>query len=572
MLDKYLYKYIGKAKAYISRSVLLMMTKTFGTFFLALAFGILISNLYYSREIEIFKLSLLFILGLAIRIFAVYKVNNYNAKIVGEVKGELRKSLIEKATSIGLGYKENTSTSNLINMGSDTIEQLENYYGRFLPEYYGCYGVSLVNLIIFFLIDWHIGLLFLVLMPIIPLFLKGLLKFVTSMQGSYWKKYQDVGALFLDSLQGITALKIFGADKKRAREINDKSEDFRIMTMKILTMQLSSITLIEWIAYGSSVGCIFMSLYAFSKEGVSLESLIIVLILAMEAFNPMITLTASFHVAMTGVAAGKNLIEFLNLEEDRRVESFPEGELESLEVKDLSFAYKGNDENSLIDINLNLPQKGSVGLVGESGCGKSTLTKVLAGSIRASEGDVYANGKAYGEIRSNYIGQNIFRISHDSHIFEESVYENLTMGDKSISDKEIEEALKKVNLYGEIMDRGGVDARLTSGGNNLSGGQRQRLSLARAILHDPKAYIFDEATSNIDIESEEIIFKNIREISRDKLVIIVSHRLSSIKDADKIYVMDKGRIIEEGDHESLMDLNGDYKRIYDGQKILEGAL
>lgn len=159
-------------------------------------------------------------------------------------------------------------------------------------------------------IDYRIGLLFLVLMPIIPLFLKALLKFLTSMQGSYWKKYQDVGALFLDSLQGITALKIFGADKKRAREINDKSEDFRIETMKILTMQLSSITLIEWIAYGSSIGCIFMSLYAFSKEGVSLESLIIVLILAMEAFNPMITLTASFHVAMTGVAAGKNLIEF----------------------------------------------------------------------------------------------------------------------------------------------------------------------------------------------------------------------------------------------------------------------
>lgn len=291
MLDKYLFKYIGRAKSYIGKSLLLMMTKTLGTFILALAFGLLISNLYYSSSLNLGKISLLFILGLVVRVFASFKITDYNAKIVGEVKAELRKSLIVKASSIGFAYKENTSTSNLINMGSDTIEQLENYYGRFLPEYYGCYGVSLVNFIIFMVIDYRIGLLFLVLMPIIPLFLKALLKFVTSMQGSYWKKYQDAGALFLDSLQGITALKIFGADKKRAREINDKSEDFRIEAMKILTMQLSSITLIEWIAYGSSIGCIFMSLYAFSKEGVSLESLIIVLILAMEAFNPMITLT-----------------------------------------------------------------------------------------------------------------------------------------------------------------------------------------------------------------------------------------------------------------------------------------
>ncbi|MDY2918221.1 MAG: ATP-binding cassette domain-containing protein [Anaerococcus sp.] len=359
---------------------------------------------------------------------------------------------------------------------------------------------------IFMVIDYRIGLLFLVLMPIIPLFLKALLKFVTSMQGSYWKKYQDAGALFLDSLQGITALKIFGADKKRASEINDKSEDFRIEAMKILTMQLSSITLIEWIAYGSSIGCIFMSLYAFSKEGVSLESLIIVLILAMEAFNPMITLTASFHVAMTGVAAGKNLIEFLNLEEDRREEAFPEGGLESLVVKDLNFAYKDKEEKSLVDINMTLPQKGSIGLVGESGFGKSTLTKILAGSIRANSGDVFVNGHPFARINSNSIAEHIFRISHDSHIFEESVHENLTMGDKTLSDRQIEDALRKASILGYVEGlKEGLDTFTRELGDNFSSAQMQRLGLARCFLKDAQILLLDEPTSNLDSLNENII-------------------------------------------------------------------
>lgn len=571
MLDKYLFSHVGKAKSYITNSVIMMMIRVIGTSMIALSFGILIDSLYFSKEINISKILLLFILGVLIRVISLYKVTKYQSNIIGEVKAKLRKKLITKAMSIGASYNETISTSNLINMGSDTIEQLENYYGRFLVQYYGCYGASIVNFVIFLFIDFHVSLLFLILMPIIPLFLKTMLGLVSKMQKKYWGKYQDVGALFLDSLEGITALKIFKADQKRQDELDKKSEDFRKGTMKILAMQLNSITLIEWIAYGSSIGLIFMSLHSFSKGDLTIVGLIMILILSLDAFRPMITLTSSFHVAMTGVAAGKSLIEFLELEEDNRMEEFPNNEIQKIEIKDLKFSYPDSEKLTLDNINLEIFNKGYISIVGESGCGKSTLAKILSGNLRQTSGDIYVNEKSYEKINSSQIAKNVVRITHNAHIFDASIYENLVMANENIDMETIKTVLQKVNLYDEIMSRGGLDMNLSSGGLTLSGGQRQRLALARAMLYNPKVYIFDEATSNIDIESEEIILKNIREIAKDKTVIIVNHRISSIKDADKIYVIKDGKIIEEDNHENLMKLNGEYRRIYDAQKSLEGG-
>lgn len=570
MLDKYLFKHVGKAKVYIINSVFLMMTRVIGTAMIAFSFGILIQGLYEGKSFDALKLAILFFCGLLIRVFSLFQVTKYQSNIIGEVKAKLRKKLITKAMSVGASYNEKISTSNLINLGSDTIEQLQNYYGRFLPEYYGCYGASLVNFIIFLFIDYRVAILFFVLMPIIPLFLKAMLSMVTKMQKKYWGKYQDVGALFLDSLQGITALKIFRADKKRADELDAKSEDFRRETMRILAMQLNSITLIEWIAYGSSIGIIFMGLSQFKNGNFSLFYLVSLLILAMDAFRPMITLTSSFHVAMTGVAAGKTLIQFLELEEDERVEDFPSSQ-EDIIVKNVSFSYKDSESLALDNINLVIPQNGYIALVGESGCGKSTLAKILSGTMRFSKGDIFVGDTSYDVINSQAIARNVVRITHNSHIFEGTVYENLVMEKDYVSHEDIKEVLIKVNMYDEIMNRGGINTKLISGGLNLSGGQRQRLALARAMLHDPRVYIFDEATSNIDIESEEIILKNIREIAAKKPVIIVSHRVNSIKDADKIFVMENGKIVEEDTHENLMMKNGEYKKIFEAQESLEGV-
>ena len=572
MLDKYLFKSIGKAKKYILSSVFMMMLRVVGTALLAFAFGSLAEALYSKSAIDIKKLLIIFVLGIAIRVLALYKVTDYQSNIIGEVKGKLRERLITKAASIGPSYKEQISTATLINLGSDTIEQLQNYYGRFLPEYYGAFGASLVNFAILSYIDWRVGVVFLVLMPIIPLLLKFILTMVGRMQKKYWRKYQDVGELFLDSLQGITALKIFRADMRRAEELDEKAEDFRNETMRILAMQLNSITLIEWIAYGSSIACIFTSLYVYTKTGLALHFLIMILIMSMDAFRPMITLTSSFHVAMTGVAAGKTLIDFLELKEDDREAQFPNDKDLKLSVKNLSYKYPDGDSYALNNITIDFPTQGYIALVGESGSGKSTLAKLISAAMRATSGDVFAGGAPYTELASASIAKNVNRITHNAHIFEGTLRENIVMARDDVSDSAIYTALKKVNLYDEIMDKGGLEMPLSSGGLNLSGGQRQRLALARAMVYDPKIFIFDEATSNIDIESEEIILDNIKEIAKEKLVIIVSHRLSSIKDADKIYVMAKTNLVEEGTHETLMKQCGEYKRIYDAQESLEGGL
>ena len=572
MLDKYLFKSIGKAKKYILSSVFMMMLRVVGTALLAFAFGSLAEALYSKSAIDIKKLLIIFVLGIAIRVLALYKVTDYQSNIIGEVKGKLRERLITKATSIGPSYKEQISTATLINLGSDTIEQLQNYYGRFLPEYYGAFGASLVNFAILSYIDWRVGVVFLVLMPIIPLLLKFILTMVGRMQKKYWRKYQDVGELFLDSLQGITALKIFRADMRRAEELDEKAEDFRNETMRILAMQLNSITLIEWIAYGSSIACIFTSLYVYTKTGLALNFLIMILIMSMDAFRPMITLTSSFHVAMTGVAAGKTLIDFLELKEDDREAQFPNDKDLKLSVKNLSYKYPDGDSYALNNITIDFPTQGYIALVGESGSGKSTLAKLISAAMRGTSGDVFIGSAPYTELASASIAKNINRITHNAHIFEGTLRENIVMARDDVSDSAIYSALKKVNLYDEIMDKGGLEMPLSSGGLNLSGGQRQRLALARAMVYDPKIFIFDEATSNIDIESEEIILNNIKEIAKEKLVIIVSHRLSSIKDADKIYVMAKANLVEEGTHETLMKQCGEYKRIYDAQESLEGGL
>lgn len=571
MLDQYLFKSIGSAKKYIRNSVFMMMLRVLGTALIAFAFASLAEALYSNKAIDIVRLCIIFALGAAIRVLSLYKVTDYQSNIIGEVKGKLRERLITKALSIGPSYKEQISTATLINLGSDTIEQLQNYYGRFLPEYYGAFGASLVNFVILTYIDWHVGLLFLALMPIIPLLLKFILTMVGRMQKKYWRKYQDVGELFLDSLQGITTLKIFRADEARAKELDKRAANFRKETMRILAIQLNSITLIEWIAYGSSISCIFMSLYVYAKTGMALHFLIMILIMSMDAFRPMITLTSSFHVAMTGVAAGKTLIEFLELEEDERSKDFPKSDEVKLSVKNLSYKYPGADTFALKDIDIEFPKKGYIALVGESGSGKSTLAKILSSAMRASTGDVYANNAAYNELKAASIAANVNRITHNSHIFEGTLRENLVMAKTNLSDDRIIAELKKVKLYDEVLSRGGLDMQLSSGAPMLSGGQRQRLALARAMLDDSKIYIFDEASSNIDIESEEIILNNIKDIAKEKLVIIVSHRLSSIKDADKIYVMAKAHLVEEGSHEKLISSNGEYKRIYEAQESLEGG-
>lgn len=570
MPDKLLFKYIGNAKKYIAVSILLMMLKVAGSFLIAFSVGGAIQNLFFAVSDETEKFILLFSTGFLLRSTCLYLVTKYQTKITGEVKTKLRTEMIEKAMRIGPAYLSHTSTSAMINMGSDTIEQLENYYGRFLPQFFGSFGMSLVSFFVLLSINAKIALLFLILAPVIPLILKAFLKMVAHKQKRYWSSYMDVGQLFLDSLQGMTTLKIFSADEKRASEIHEKSEKFRMETMRILRMQLNSITLIEWIAYGGSVALIALGMSSISFAPQNISAMVVLVFMSMEAFSPMATLISSFHVAMTGVAASKNLIEFFNLpEQDEKNKNEIEKNTTGITVKNLTFSYPDGKRNVLEKINAEFTSGGYTAIVGASGSGKSTLVRLLAGQLDSEEQAIFWNGNSYDTYKKQSITENMIRISHDAHVFEKTIRENLLMSKHDASDEELIDALKAVQLYNEVEARGGLDLKIKSGGSNLSGGQKQRLALARAILHNAEVYIFDEATSNIDIDSEAIILKVMEKMSEDKIVILVSHRLHAGKNARNIYVLDEGKLVEKGNFEQLINREGLYKQMWQSQKRFE---
>ncbi len=573
MLDKLLFRYIGHAKKYIIVSVMLMMLKVVGSSFISFSIGGIIQGLFSSAAGCLSANIPLFFLGAALRSGSLYLVTRYQTKITGEVKTNLRMEMIAKVMRVGPAYLNYTSTSNMMNMGSDTIEQLENYYGRFLPQFFGSFGMSAVTFAVLISVNRQTGLLFLVLAPVVPLILKAILERVSRKQKEYWRSYQDVGQLFLDSLQGMTTLKIFSADEKRAEEIHEKSEIFRTETMKILKMQLNSITVIEWIAYGGSVALIALGLSHTPFTVQSLRSIIVLAFMAMEAFSPMVTLISSFHVAMTGVAAGKQLIDFFDLPEQddahkKEVENISGG----ITVKELDFSYPRSDRKVLDRVNAEFTSNGYTSVVGASGSGKTTLVRLLTGQLNGGEEAIFWGEHAYIQYKKQSITENMIRIAHDAHIFEKTIRDNLLMGKSTATDQELIEALKTVQLYDEVEPRGGLDLLIKSGGSNLSGGQKQRLVLARAILRDAKVYVLDEASSNIDAESEAVILQVIEEMAKEKIVILVSHRLYAGKNAKNIYVLDEGRLVEEGRFTDLVKGEGIYQRMWQAQDRLERGL
>ncbi|MGM0209119.1 hypothetical protein IGI96_003643 [Enterococcus sp. DIV0421] len=566
MLDKYLYNFIGTSRKLIITVVFLMMIRVLMLGLIAVAFAAFVLG----EEKAFLSLSVIgsFVIGFKVRALAIKGITKFQAKIISQVKSNIRKVMLEKSLSIGAAYKNNFSTSDLINMGVDTIEQLENYYGRFVTEYYGVYGTSFVTFCILFFLNWRVALLFLMLFPIIPLFLKFLLEMVTTKQTKYWGKYQDVSQLFLDSLQGIKTLKIFCADKKRQKEIERLSEDFRKETMSILAMQLNSITIIEWIAYGSTIFVICFAGKEYISGNLNEFGLIVTLIIMLEGFKPMITLTSTFHVAMTGVAAGKKIIDLLQIP-DTKSEKVCSNFLDILVIKDLSFNYK-NQKKVLDEINLEINlEKGFIAFVGESGCGKTTLMNLILGVTNNYTGQIMFVNKDKSCLKNKRLETVITRIGHNSHFFEGTVRDNLLVASPYVSDEYIVDLLKKVRLFDELKFRGGLDCLLTSGGSNLSGGQRQRLALVRAIIKDSPMYIFDEATSNIDAESEEIIFNIIKELSKSRAVFVISHRLKNIVEADMIVHLNSGKILGKGTHSELMKIDDIYKKMVDLQFKIE---
>ncbi|MED9965769.1 MAG: ATP-binding cassette domain-containing protein [Blautia sp.] len=375
-----------------------------------------------------------------------------------------------------------------------------------------------------------------------------------------------MGDGFLDSVQGLKELKIFMADEAQQKKMNNASEEFRKITMKVLVMQLASTTIMDLIAYGGAGVGIAFAVLKVAEGALSPFLALFLILVAVEFFLPLRAFGAAFHVAMNGVSAGNKILSFLATPEP----IWGEEKVSHMEwmLENVKFSYDDR-RDVLKNVTMTFPQKGMTSIVGESGCGKSTVVQILLGGIRPKSGSVSVGGKKLENLSRESYYEHLAAVSYNTYIFNETVRQNFKLGNKKVSDEEIYVALEKVNLAGFVRENGGLDKKIMEDGANLSGGQKQRLALAVNLVADKDMYVFDEATSNIDVESETIIMKNIRELSRSKAVIVISHRLANVVPSDKIYYMETGEVKEQGTHKELMEKNGGYARLFMTQKELE---
>jgi ABC-type transport system involved in cytochrome bd biosynthesis fused ATPase/permease subunit len=461
-------------------------------------------------------------------------------------------------------------------LAGEGVEQLQTYYSGFMPQLYFSIAATLTMVVIIFFINVKTSLILLVFSPLIPLVIYIGLSIAKRILGKYWKSYFNLGNVFLDSIQGLTMLKIYDADEKRHQEMNVLAEDFRVKTMKLLRSQLNSINMMDIVAFGGLAAGIVTALFQMKKGNISvfglegntqLLGIVLIILLCYDFFVPLRILGSLFHVAMNGIWASTFINDFLNLPEDQLSKKKLSNNISEISIENMNFSF---DENPFIkDLNIVFAQNKITAIVGRSGCGKSTISNLLLGVLKGYEGSIKINGTENREIDPAERMKHINAVTHAPYFFKGSIRKNLLMAKHDATDEEMKALLKEVNLLDLLQEQDVLDIFLTENAGNLSGGQKQRLAIARALLHDPEIFIFDEATSNIDSESEEIIMKLIHKIAHKKTIIMISHRLSNVVKSDKIYYMQEGKIVEEGTHNELLAAQKKYAQIYHYQKELE---
>jgi ABC-type transport system involved in cytochrome bd biosynthesis fused ATPase/permease subunit len=383
----------------------------------------------------------------------------------------------------------------------------------------------------------------------------------------YWDTYTSMGDSFLENIQGLTTLKIYRADGEKSAAMDVEAEKFRKITMRVLTMQLNSITIMDLIAYGGAAVGVIISINEFLRGNIGFAATFAIIMLSAEFFIPLRLLGSFFHIAMNGMAASDKYFNVLDLQEP--VPGTERAAAQGIVFEGVNFAYEA-DRQILNDVNVEIPPNRLVAFVGESGSGKSTIAALIMGINKNYQGSIRLGDKELAQIAEAEIMRQITLVNHNSYIFKGTVRDNLLMGNEQATEEEMKEALRKVNLLDFVSAEKGLDTEILERGANLSGGQRQRLALARAILHDTPMYIFDEVTSNIDAESEALIMEIIQKLAETKTIVVISHRMANVVNADRIYVLEGGRVVESGRHRELVAQDGVYTRIYSQQKILEG--
>lgn len=568
MIHKRLMHIMGKSKKYVWSQVFFQWFSLLCNIVLMSGISLFLGQLSAGSTSGLWKNALWILLpALAIRYVCTVlasRVSHYAAK---QVKERLRTMIYEKLLRLGLGYQQKARTSEVVQLAVEGVDQLEVYFGSYLPQL--CYSL-LAPLTLFAVLSFvslPCAVILFLCVPLIPITIVAVQRFAKKLLGKYWGEYTSLGDSFLENLQGLTTLKIYQADACRHQMMNEQSERFRKITMKVLSMQLNSIIVMDLIAYGGAALGIILAVWQFQAGKLSLFGALLVILLAAEFFLPMRLLGSYFHIAMNGMAAADKLFALLDLPDAQTgSRAFPNDC--TMVCKGLHFGYEA-DREILKGIDFSVHPGDFAALVGESGCGKSTLAAILMGRIRGFRGELTIGGISILDIGEEALAANITYVGHQSYLFRGTIRDTLKMGNAEATDTDFWRVLEQVKLADFLREQQGLDTQLEENGVNFSGGQRQRLAVARALLHDTPIYIFDEATSNIDIESENAIMEQIKELARNKTVILISHRLANVAGANGIYVLRQGILAEQGTHEELLSRQGEYARLWSAQQQLE---
>ena len=570
MIKKRLIGLLKDSKKYIVQNVLWQWLGLLAQITAILAVGQFLDTAIFGSVTsrEILTTGMVCAISIIIRMVSDKKASKASFLASADVKRVLREKIYEKLVRLGASYKEQISTSEVVQLSVEGVEQLETYFGRYLPQFFYSLLAPITLFAVLSFISWKASLVLLICVPLIPLSIVAVQKFAKRLLKKYWGSYTELGDSFLENLQGLTTLKIYQSDERKAKEMDEEAEKFRRITMKVLTMQLNSISVMDLVAYGGAAIGMIVVVREYIDGSLGFAGAFAILLLAAEFFIPLRLLGSFFHIAMNGMAASDKIFRLLDMPEREMGTEELSGEELDINFENISFSYE-KERPILKDVSFHIPKGQFVSLVGESGCGKSTIASLILGRNRQYQGKILLGGMDLKNIKEKSLMEHITLVRHNSYLFKGTVEENLLMGNPNATQEQMIEVLKKVNLWEFLNGQEGLWTKLAEKGSNFSGGQCQRLCIARALLHNTEIYIFDEAASNIDVESEEIIMDLIRQLAETKTVLMISHRLANVKKSHCIYVLSEGKIVEKGTHRELMEQSGVYKEMYRTQKNLE---
>ena len=523
-----------------------------------------------------------------VRFLAHHFATRLGTEAAERVKLGLRSELYRKMLRLGPSYAQRARTSDVVQLTGEGVDQIQSFFELFLPQL----GFAILAPLTLFAaiapLNMPTAVVLLVCAPLIIVIVGAIAMTTAKTFKKYWGKYTDMGSVFLDNLQGLETLKTFDADARAAEQMDRNAEDFRVMTMRVLQIQLRSLTAMDMVAYGGAATGIGTALWQFVHEGhtafassmpflhvfngpvLGVAGVLFVILVSVDFFLPLRQLGSYFHVAMNGMTSTKRIFALLD-EPDRAYgdRQLPQSVLD-VTARGLGFTYAGSDTPALRDVTLSMPARSLTAVVGESGSGKSTLAALIAGELEGYSGALRIGAVEMRDLSERALTSAVSIVGARSHLFAGTLRENLLMACPGALESELRDALARAHVL-DMVDAHpqGLDMRIEQDAANLSGGQRQRVAVARALLHDAPIMIFDEATSSVDAESERLIMRTVHELAEHKTVILVTHRLADAVDADAIAVFDHGACAETGTHAELMAQGGQYATMFRAQASVE---